>query len=672
MSSGNLFVHRRQPDQFDKNEVYVAVQSQLGINGVYDQGYLGQTYDWRYPLGSPENTRRVKAAQEVLPIQEALMRTWWTDAMVVRYVVFDVETGLPLLKQPRVNKLHGGLEWMESQGFAIYFRSLWTDFDLPEHRLWTPELEREFIEKIRQIPSFKDAYIYMTRRGFRVVHVLNEWLPIRLLEDIEKYRMHLFAKEGLTLGGQFIGPDMNCSDLTRVYRLPNIMLTPMEKDDKKKNIYGVPFRHTGKTFFDDAIQISASERFPVAYTETRGEVLARGGVDGWSPDEIPAANDSGTKAKKPRAQKVHRVISFESELIPAYMPIVDMMGQTLARHWHKTGFGWHRLFLCLSGAFMRGLQTTGGVMEEDLPTLIYEITLRAEAIVGATVSYADENRLVAENTARLWAEADNKSEARIRGLKTLMIEYPPDIANAFKHAMVHGAKVAKRDEGNINTKFLSIKEAEETIFVNVRGAFGVARTTAIKAQPGVGKSHHACRALADASRWHDKTGERGLRSFIAPDKNVVSIQHARLIEKFNATVKRFRGSLSVLNDKGLKECRFFEAGDGIAKGGLSIAFNFCNLKGNPCIYKSTCKAVGQFDGEEDAIVAVGNHVSDSVARETCWYERSRSHRRDGSTLTDYIHSAGRLVRGFNRRMYAFCWQLYGGDEACAFSAHQMD
>jgi hypothetical protein len=190
--------------------VGVARKGAFGIDAPRKGGF---TYDWRAKKRSPENTRGVEASALVLPVREALERSWPWDAYLTGYILHGPD-GLPLSEQPRINK--GAIPWLTSIEHEVRFHTLIADVDTPGHVEWTPDALDDALE-IQHAAStvLRTCGIYYTARGWHIVQPLNRSISI---DDAEATLLTWLT----ALRDAGIPVDEKCKDWTRLQRAPKV------------------------------------------------------------------------------------------------------------------------------------------------------------------------------------------------------------------------------------------------------------------------------------------------------------------------------------------------------------------------------------------------------------------------------------------------------------------
>ena len=159
---------------------------------------LSHTYDWRAAPGSAANTHRIEAVYRPVTAREMASTHYSTEAHVVGYEVFDIETGEPLGRQPRVRKV--ALPWLREQRFDVRLGWLMADVDTPGHVPWTPELRAEFdaLWKAAAGPHATCA-VYLSPKGYRLMQPLAEPLPAEAGERALGHWLEQLVEAGVSV-----------------------------------------------------------------------------------------------------------------------------------------------------------------------------------------------------------------------------------------------------------------------------------------------------------------------------------------------------------------------------------------------------------------------------------------------------------------------------------------
>lgn len=190
-------------------DLTVCVVPHEKISGVYGPSDAG-TSDWREAPRSELNSRGVRSF-ETVSLQEALTKSWPSEALMLNYVVS--RDGIPLARQPRVNKSGGGAEWIVSLGFSIELTVIQLDLDTPGHVPWNEKLLSEAEEQASRCPMLRRHPWWYTRKGRRIV------LPLRAPIDYTKGEAAIQAALD-DARAQGLDPDAACADWTRLQRVP--------------------------------------------------------------------------------------------------------------------------------------------------------------------------------------------------------------------------------------------------------------------------------------------------------------------------------------------------------------------------------------------------------------------------------------------------------------------
>lgn len=139
---------------------------------------------------------------DVVSMKEALLTPHHTDAHLLLYE----PTGAPEIYPVRYKKRSGAAKYLETQWLAF-------DYDLPGHRAWKDAAEAKIqIAKVKaDCPDF--YAIYTTLHGLRLILKLPKAYPVYRTSVLYKTLLEKFA----------IDYDDNCSDWTRLFRLPYVV-----------------------------------------------------------------------------------------------------------------------------------------------------------------------------------------------------------------------------------------------------------------------------------------------------------------------------------------------------------------------------------------------------------------------------------------------------------------
>jgi hypothetical protein len=153
-------------------------------------------------------------ASEIVPLEEALERTWAEDAHFLTYHLLDDE-GDPVFA--RASKRSPFVRQLEEAGGRVAVTVLALDYDLPGHAEWTGDAFDEFVQVLLEgVATYnlpEPSAWYQTLHGARLVYVLDE--PTGP-QDAEEMLVGLIANwkaAGLEV-------DPKCRDWTRLFRLP--------------------------------------------------------------------------------------------------------------------------------------------------------------------------------------------------------------------------------------------------------------------------------------------------------------------------------------------------------------------------------------------------------------------------------------------------------------------
>lgn len=552
------------PESFEASDTLVAVASDTMAKGVA-KPRKGVTFDWREPLDSEGNSMRVRASYAVMPLLEALDTQWLQGALFVSCVMFGAD-GMPLTRQPRLTA--AGLPWVREQGFAVKTKVISTDVDNPGHKPWTLEWLEDTLEKIAECELLRTCIIYFTPGGLRVIQVMREWVDVLDGKRITGAWLRELEKAGFAI-------DWNCTDWTRHYHLP-FSKRAVERDRNRPSAPRVI----------DPVRAAWHGR--LAFTENSVSVHF----------EIPPGLTENTA----RARKTIPLPDSWVEVLPDTWE--DKVA-ALAAEVSASGPS-HPMFLALSGA----LVTHGGVPSALIPAIIG----RVSEIVDST-DRREERKRTATSTLTKMSEG-----VATTGMRMLRMEWPA-VAEAVMDLAAKGRAAALRldtEEEWLRTAGNDLVICERRdLFYHMKDFFAHPRAgvTGLVAPTGAGKSNALMAVAVERASKLKADGtvpERALaqsKTGIAAKTNELAIQTFHTLQGSGVRVKRLRSPESVLDENGNPVCRFAKTAKLLASGKQSIPLEFCEGRGNsPCPYRSTCGAVGAYEGDDKALIVVSTHA----------------------------------------------------------------
>lgn len=152
--------------------------------------------------------------------EEAFFTPWPTDAHFVSYAAYEGQEMLDAW--PRCNQT--ALSHLRGKGTDLLTTMLVFEWDRPDHASgknpWLAQEDAQafFKTRITALPDFLSHWtlFYTTLNGARLVYVLDDPIPV---DAAQTY--HAWFCEELTKRGK-LNVDMNCSDWTRLMRLPMV------------------------------------------------------------------------------------------------------------------------------------------------------------------------------------------------------------------------------------------------------------------------------------------------------------------------------------------------------------------------------------------------------------------------------------------------------------------
>ena len=251
----------------------------------------------------------------------------------------------------------------------------------------------------------------------------------------------------------------------------------------------------------------------------------------------------------------HAVGSSHPTVAPAWQSLVDVLQPVLAGY----ATGGHILSLSLAGALL------DLVPAEAVPAIVDAAT------AAWTAPSPGHYRRNAEDTVSRWA----------RGY-SVRRDVPPAIATVLRPTLT-----AEPLEETTRRLEHAIGDAGEGVTV-IRAGCGLGKTRA---------SENAARVRAARDGSH----KQNVRTIISVPTNDLACQIAGHLPG----CLRIYGPASV---QGEHACRFRDAAQALAAGGLSVRWELCEgRRQNPCEHYQDCRARDGAEGPADARIVVGNH-----------------------------------------------------------------
>lgn len=568
----------------------VAVLPRLQTAGINPPGYERpddkgpQTYDWRFPRYSPQNSAGVYGAAVVMPLRDALLKSWDTEAMALRYLVRG-PSGRVLARQPRINK--PGVAWLEAQGYSVVMRTLLADHDTPAHREWTDADEAAYVAVCANPPpALAQAFLYKTGRGWRSGVPLDRDVPIAEAERLIRAWMLWIERGGVEV-------DWKCRDWTHVFRMPRTY-RPGKGERADHDPEDGPCAPLDPAvamahYAPDPADVARAERAEARRAKKRlasdAEPLdpATDAADDV-PDGASGASPREPRPRRPpRAPPVARV--FAKALPPWWTPRVEVLAAAVVANAAATraAGGHHGMFLALAGALLA---------RDAPPEYVPEVVRRvAESARGADLGSATPASALRAARDTVYAADEGRAVA---GMPRLRARWRW-IADALDRAMGHGV----RAEAEARSEPLpTLEEARKGVyeFINATG-HGDGSVRMVKAPPGLGKSFQAL----EAARVLATTAGSGFRRVaLSFDKNDLAAQSEAHLAERGQAARRYRSPLAVRAASGAPECRLYPVAALLQAGGQFVGLTLCDGQrrdpSSGCVHRPTvggdCAAYG--------------------------------------------------------------------------------
>jgi hypothetical protein len=159
---------------------------------------------------------------ELVPFTECFYQWHETDA---HFLTYAIEYQGKIEPGPRCSKTL--ISKIRQHGADCIVTMMVIDIDNPDHKSWGPTKEirdyarGNFLNKLQEVAAtfplaWEWTLLYFTRNGVRLVYVLDKYLTLEDSEQKHQWLCQQFVQRG-------IGADLNVSDWTRCYRLPNVI-----------------------------------------------------------------------------------------------------------------------------------------------------------------------------------------------------------------------------------------------------------------------------------------------------------------------------------------------------------------------------------------------------------------------------------------------------------------
>lgn len=512
------------------------------------------TYDFRCKPWTKENSCGVKQDLLVSTLREVLLSNYTNDAHFYPYVLYDKNTGKIVPRMPRISK--DALPYVESLGYELYASCLVIDIDTPHHKNWShfsPEFFYEMLAPLLAHPALKDAAVFSSLAGFKVIIPLPHPIPIREYEARLRALYVDLQKAG-------INPDVHCCDWTHCYRCvltcrPYDKSLPREENDKKAKLNKVLSRLI--TPLED---IRRADSLPEV-SESEIQRISR--------------RKDGTARSRGATIK-----SFASELPPNLVDAATAIG-TVIRNGDQNGL--HTAYL-MTAVTMCSL----GIVPELVPALIGEVCKVAGSKNQAT------NVEGAKRSVERWIQ-----DEPVVGEKELRNGYP-HIWIALKTHLSKLHRSVIEQPALSQKKLYTFEEAQAAMRKDFESFEN--GTFLVEVSPGGGKTHTAITHAVNQQRISD--GE--YKAAIVSNTNILAKQtHDNIVWLNGNSLRRF-GPASV---QGPGACAYPEQMDAIAASGQSPFATMCLGFGKKCPKFDTCTAKDRIEGDPEASIVTGAHAS---------------------------------------------------------------
>lgn len=495
----------------------------------------------------------VRDAYDVMAVEEALHKTYYSDAHLVAYVVKGAK------RQPRINK--AGLQHFDK---PVEMQVFFADIDNPQHVPWTDEMVDQAMEEYESLEILQKAGIYHTTHGRRIVQPISTPIPV---QEVEPYIRRWFRE----LGEAGLAVDWNCRDWTRHYRLPHVI--------RSNTRYWSPY-----------VRLSRMQEIELA-------PIAKSSI--W------AVKAQGKKAKMPKPPEN---VQFPVEWSKSVPPQWEDGVKSIASAVNEISTEWHSLFLAIAGALL-----ARQVPHEHVPAICRAISLatgrdtrtedREQAAQSTIENWLKGNPITGFPALSLqWnVVAVAVEHATLRGQAARNKQLADHVGTESPPSLEETTKKMEQ----------VIRDAHYGVTL-ISAECGLGKTeAAVKiAAERAQQPYKSPNAKGIRPPDHSKT-------CISVDKNKLAKQTQGRLTSEGIPVRRIFGPLSVYDEDGEPVCKWHHIAKHLVAGGQSMQRELCESRGlMPCDYYNECTARLGYEGPEDARVVIGPHALIGVLDKT--------------------------------------------------------
>lgn len=581
--------------------------------GVYAPGFVrdkergAETYDWRHPPGSPQNTAKVTTAFEVGKARDLLTRKYERDSYILSYVLVGPDDR-PLLWMPRCNKTGGGPEWLATLRCRMEHGCLIAEVDNPRpinasanfKQPWTPELDEKF-QRLTELDIFRHAVIWKSKHGWRIFQPIEGTLTIEIFEACLRGYFAALLSFGVAI-------DRACKDGTRLQRVPYDLRWPDEYKQQNGLWVRNPEYYTKRDteyFLTEPLDLSRMARIDARQFLPRFTVQVPGGPDRVVVDEPMVPDPAEEKLRRRRKLRAIRAgtaaVADWGEPTPGMLTWASAIGTAVLNCPTAQPGCYHELFMLVAGTLVQR-----GVPLECVP-----------GIVGAAVTAAglpDPEHHV--QTAR---DTVARRDEGLAGYVQLFARWP-EVAIVINLLTEAASTARTREEAEERTRTDRAKSLADTA-EDIKNVYRSApfERVLIESSCGAGKTSNLIEVVretyaAAVAQADPETGKvklpRGSKVALSVPNHRLALEAVAKAEGVHVPVRRLYNQAAHVGPDGKPTCKFVEAARGIAAGGQSVRETLCDGKNQaPCQYRETCAAYSGSDGPKDAPLVVSVHAS---------------------------------------------------------------
>lgn len=452
--------------------------------------------------------------------------------------------GRPFDPAPRVAK--DALPWLRAEGLDVVTTCFIADVDTPRHVPWTDAFREDFERLWETAPSLRTCGMYFSAKGYRLLQPLTEWLPVDLAEP----RFHAWLRQ-LTAEGVW-STVLECKDWTHLMRVAH-------------HRKGGTRRTSERVSFERMVAIDPP------------------------PPLLGSLPNPRRRSARPTQGGVVALPVFAADCPSDWTDLADQLGVAIR---DTVTANWRRCYLALAGALLeRGCD----------PSVLPAVIARAHRVDPAWEHLTPGRVEIARTTAVRWCAGQDLLASRVlreefSGVAAILDRSPVAEVEARAEARV------RRQLAAPFAPYIAQEEASRQLAEEIEHPHeGV---TLIEGPPGLGKTQAILNRAVHLPVITDRAAPGSRMALATPHHDLARQIRGDLPER----TRRLFGPLAHRQPDGRYTCIHREAAQGLADGGQSVEWEFCQGRNKaPCEHASSCEARDGTEGPSHANLVVGPH-----------------------------------------------------------------